>query len=182
MDKITLEPVTLRYAEEIQRLASHPLIVETTALPSPYPEEGARSWIEQVLEPRRNAGQEYAYAIIREDGTFLGVCGFNNIPVDKARVEIGYWIGVPYWGHGYATEACRHAVDLAFTTMEFQSLYAPILARNRASQRVLEKLGFRHMRTYTNTMYAKWSKYEILVEFSLTRHEWMTTATGSQRP
>ena len=177
MDKISLEPVTLRHAEDIQRLASDPLIVETTALPSPYPANGARTWIEELLEPRRKNGQEFAYAVKREDGMFLGVCGFNRVPVDKARVEIGYWIGVPYWGRGYATEACRQALNLAFSTMGFQSLYAPILARNKASQRVLEKLGFRHIRTYPNTVYAKWPKEEVLVEYALSRDEWVVLHT-----
>lgn len=172
----------MRHADAIQRLATDPLILETTALPSPYPADGARVWIEQMLEPRRRAGREFAYAIIREDRTLVGVCGFNNVPDDKERVEIGYWVGVPFWGKGYATQAIRQLVGIGFTGLGFQSLYAPILQRNRASQRVVGKLGFHHSRTYHNTLYPKWPEQEILVEYTLNRTEWSTSAPNPLQP
>jgi RimJ/RimL family protein N-acetyltransferase len=173
MSLITIEPVSVKHAPAIQRLAAHPLVVETTALPSPYPADGALSWIEQVLGPRRLEGREFAYAIMVGNDTLVGCCGFNNVPSDKVRVEIGYWVGVPYWGKGYATAGVSMALAIGFDEMKFKCIFAPILEHNRASQRVVEKLGFRHVRTYHNTYYPKWGEEEVLVEYELTADEWV---------
>jgi RimJ/RimL family protein N-acetyltransferase len=56
--------------------------------------------------------------------------------------EIGYWLGVPYWGQGYATEAVRALIDHAFTELALERLEAGARVSNPASRRVLEKCGF----------------------------------------
>ncbi len=171
MPLITIEPVHVTYAPAIQRLASHPLVVDTTALPSPYPEDGALSWIEQVLDPRRLEGREFAYAIKGGNETLVGCCSFNNVPSDKARVEIGSWRG--YRNKGYATAGVGLALAIGFDEMKFKCIFAPTLERNRASQRVVGKLGFRHGRIYHNTLYPKWGEEEVLVEYELRAEEWV---------
>jgi RimJ/RimL family protein N-acetyltransferase len=63
------------------------------------------------------------------------------VPQEPAA-ELGYWLGVPYWGNGYATEALHAVVDYAFTDLEHDSLQAGARVTNPASRRVLEKCGF----------------------------------------
>ena len=74
------------------------------------------------------------------DGTLIGGCGVGKLfGVDP---EIGYWLGVPYWGNGYATEAARAVIDHAFTALGIDKLEAGARVSNPASRRVLEKCGF----------------------------------------
>ena len=68
-----------------------------------------------------------------------GSCGLGRRP--SGAVEMGYWIGRPYWGRGYATEACTALVDIA-RTLGLGSLEGSHFVDNPASARVLEKLGF----------------------------------------
>jgi RimJ/RimL family protein N-acetyltransferase len=56
--------------------------------------------------------------------------------------EIGYWLGVPFWGNGYATEMARALIDHAFGDRGHDVLVAGARVSNPASRRVLEKCGF----------------------------------------
>jgi RimJ/RimL family protein N-acetyltransferase len=76
----------------------------------------------------------------RGDGAVLGGGGIANL--DGERPEIGYWLGVPFWGKGYATEAARALIDHAFGDLGHRVLLGRARVSNPASRRVLEKCGF----------------------------------------
>jgi RimJ/RimL family protein N-acetyltransferase len=65
-----------------------------------------------------------------------------------SRAEIGYWIGLPYWGQGYTSEAARHMVDYGFAERGLNKVYATYFVLNPASRRVMEKAGM----TYEGTL------------------------------
>jgi RimJ/RimL family protein N-acetyltransferase len=69
----------------------------------------------------------------------VGSCGLGRRP--SGSVELGYWIATPFWGRGFATEACIALVDIA-RTLGLGSLEGSHFIDNPASARVLEKLGF----------------------------------------
>jgi RimJ/RimL family protein N-acetyltransferase len=69
----------------------------------------------------------------------VGSCGLGRRP--SGAVEMGYWIARPFWGHGFATEACAALIDIA-RTLGLESLEGSHFIDNPASARVLEKLGF----------------------------------------
>ena len=69
----------------------------------------------------------------------VGACGLGRRA--SGAVELGYWIGRPFWGRGYATEACSALVDIA-RTLGLGQLEASHFIDNPVSARVLEKLGF----------------------------------------
>ena len=109
-------------------------------VPHPYREADGVRWIADNRDKLAN-GTDYAFALIRKnDEAFVGVCG-----VHPARdFEFGYWIGEPYWGNGYATEAGRRVVSFAFAELGAPILRARFVIDNPASGRVLTKLGFVH--------------------------------------
>jgi hypothetical protein len=90
----------------VARLAGDRLIAETTlTIPHPYPPGAAGRG---SPPPRGGGARQRAPASPGrcEDGALLGAIGLGVEP-EHGRAEIGYWIGVPYWGSGYATEATR---------------------------------------------------------------------------
>jgi RimJ/RimL family protein N-acetyltransferase len=72
----------------------------------------------------------------------IGACGLGRRP--SGAVEMGYWIARPFWGRGYATEACGALIDIA-RTLGLDSLEASHFIDNPASARVLDKLGFQSL-------------------------------------
>jgi len=78
---------------------------------------------------------------LRETGAYLGFCGLRCDP-DTLEVDLGFRIARPYWGQGYATEAARLSIDLAFSEYGLESVVARAMPRNAASHRVIEKCGF----------------------------------------
>lgn len=137
---IRTERLVLRSLEDrditvIARLAGDWDVASMTArVPYPYTQDDARQWLDH-LEPG-----EVVYAIDRE-GEMIGLTGFLPSE-DGASAEIGYWIGKPFWGHGYATEAATALIRRCFAQTNFTHLTCCHFTDNPASGRVVEKLGF----------------------------------------
>ncbi len=167
---LTLVPVGLEHAERIQALASHPEIVATTRLPDPYPADGALEFLRYVM-PRHAEGSEYAFAVIDERVGLVGTCGLHHVVRERGEAELGFWVGRPYWGRGFASAAARLGVALAFGALGFDRLVAHALSDNVASRRVLERAGFTLDRYDTHRL-PKWPVERELALYQLTRAGW----------
>ena len=111
-------------------------IAENTArIPYPYRVTDAEKFIGGA-----NKNGEAAFLITLRDRTVVGACGIMFHHDDAP--ELGYWLGVPYWNQGYATEALHALIDYAFTDLAHETLQAGARVTNPASRRVLEKCGF----------------------------------------
>jgi RimJ/RimL family protein N-acetyltransferase len=134
-ERLVLRAPLREDVEAIARLAGDRRIaVNTARLPHPYGIADAEHFIAAV---NRQEGE--ATFVIGLDGIPIGACGID--PREGAP-EIGYWLGVPYWGRGYATEAVRAVIDHAFDGLGHEALQAGARVSNPASRRVLEKCGF----------------------------------------
>lgn len=135
--RLVLRAPRLEDAKAIAALASDRRIAENTRrIPHPYTRVDAEDFIASV-----NTGRgEEAFVVTLADGTLIGACGLTLI--DGPAPELGYWIGVPHWGRGYATEAVRAVIDYAFTDLDHEALQAGARVINPASRRLLEKCGF----------------------------------------
>lgn len=107
-------------------------------MPHPYGEAEARSFL--AMANARQSGAAYALTLAGT-GTFVGCAGLN---VTDRGLELGYWIGEPYWRRGYATEAAHALVDLAFRVTGIQVLQASTRVINPSSRRVIHKCGFQY--------------------------------------
>jgi RimJ/RimL family protein N-acetyltransferase len=134
--RLALRAARLEDAKAVAALANDRRIAENTArIPHPYKLADAEQFIVGA-----NKKGEAAYLITLRDGTIIGACGlmfhYDDTP------EIGYWLGVPYWNMGYATEALHALIDYAFTDLAHDAVQAGARVTNPASRRVLEKCGF----------------------------------------
>jgi [ribosomal protein S5]-alanine N-acetyltransferase len=170
---VRLEPIALAHAAAVQALAADPLIAATSNVPHPYPVDGATTWIRYTMA-QRELGHELNFAVIGPGGSgeLVGVCGVLNIAGTPRRGELGYWIGVPYWNRGYASDAARQLVRAVFEEHGIDELYSSCLVRNLASFRVLEKTGFRHV-GYGSHPDSKWGPDDRFAMFELRRDEWV---------
>lgn len=101
------------------------------------------------LEWRLKHWREHGFgmwAIVeKESGEPLGFAGLVYLE-DTSEVQVGYFLGRPAWGQGYATEAGKAAVRYGFEVLGLPRIVAVARPENEASQRVLAKLGLRHLR------------------------------------
>lgn len=113
----------------------------TSFIPHPYTEDDAQSFIARA-DMTRAQGTGFVFAIAgKPGGEFLGGCGLHLR--EGGLFELGYWLGKPYWGRGYATEAARKMASFAFHALKSTKIAAGYFHDNLASGRVLEKLGFK---------------------------------------
>jgi RimJ/RimL family protein N-acetyltransferase len=119
----------------IATLANDRRIAANTArIPHPYAIEDAEQFIAAV-----NKREGEACFVITFDGAMVGMC---SVDLREDGPELGYWLGVAYWGRGFATEAVRALIDYAFGDLEHDTLISGARVNNPASRRVLEKCGF----------------------------------------
>ena len=142
-ERLVLRPFTLSDAEDVQRLAGAEEIADTTLnIPHPYADGLAEAWIESHADAFRER-ERLALAITDSSAVLVGAISLR-LELGHGRAELGYWIGLPYWGRGYATEAVGVMVGYGFKELGLNRIHAHHLARNPASGRVLEKAGFTH--------------------------------------
>ena len=141
-ERLVLRQLTLGDAKAFSELASDYDIAKMTgSLPHPMPLFSAEFKI-MYLRRQKQRNLAYPYAITQDGGELMGVMDlFRNAP--DAVLEIGYWIGKPYWGQGLSTEAAQAILQEARKTLGVKALKAGVFADNPASLRVLEKLGFK---------------------------------------
>lgn len=167
---VRLVPVALEHAPALQPLLEHPGVAEMTPLPHPYPPDGAREYVAGLLAGWA-AGTRRDYVILGEDDRPVGVVLIKEIDAERRAGELGYWLGVPYWGRGYATAAATAAIALAFGELGLERLTANCLLTNAASLRVLEKLGFVREREDPWEL-PKWAEPRMGVILALAREDW----------
>jgi RimJ/RimL family protein N-acetyltransferase len=134
--RLAMRAPRLEDAKTVAALANDRRIAENVArIPHPYQVSDAEGFVAGANKP----GGECVFLITLRNGTVIGACG---IMTHENAPELGYWLGVPYWGKGYATEALHALIDYAFTDLGHEALQAGARVTNPASRRVLEKCGF----------------------------------------
>ncbi len=178
--QMTTDRLTLRWlipddAQRLTELASNWNVARMLArLPYPYPENGAEDWLATHADMRtRGHGSPYAITLA---GTLIGVVGVERM--DDGRVELGYWLGEPYWGHSYATEAAKAATHIGFADLGVGTLTSGHFEENAASGRVLQKCGFRYTGTSMRPCLAR-GEDMASVDLAMTRDAWLAGLVAS---
>ena len=136
--RLLLRPGFPEDAPALVRAISDKMIARNLAVvPWPYTLRDAEAFIASPREPVLPSFLIFE----RTEGEprLVGSCGLGRRP--SGAVEMGYWIARPYWGLGFATEACGALIEIA-RALGLDSLEGAHFIDNPASARVLEKLGF----------------------------------------
>ena len=138
----------------------------TGSIPHPYPPGAAEAFIEGTLNGRRGRDTWAIDATPVGGEEFVGVIGYQPEPQ-----ELGYWVGPPFWGVGYATEAVTAVVRHLFETAAPDHIFARVNDDNPASAAILTKAGFRETGKATSFSIVRGEEVSQRV-FRLERADW----------
>jgi ribosomal-protein-alanine N-acetyltransferase len=87
--------------------------------------------------------------VLKDENRYIGYCGLSSHTGDDGRrcVNVAYYLARPYWGRGLATEACNAFIEVAFSKLRLKTIGADVEKGNNASEHILQKLGFRFVRS-----------------------------------
>lgn len=175
---VRLEPLAPGHAAALQPLLEDPAIALTTPFPHPYPTDGAREYVRDAMA-RWLQGTKYVFAVCDPRGEPLGMALLKDVDHGKGEAELGYWIGRPHWGRGYATAAARETLDYGFGTLGLTTVFAVSLEANPASLRVLAKLGFVEVGRSPQSL-PKWPEPQMSVTLRLDRLAWPARSSSDR--
>lgn len=172
--RLLLRPWQAADAAQLYRLAREPDVGPRAGWPPHTSEEDSLNIIGGVL------GAPETYAIVKKGcGLPVGSIGLQkpdvrleDLPEDARQLELGYWVGKPYWGRGYAPEAARALLERGFTALDCAAIWCAHYDFNSQSRRVIEKCGF-HDQLRKETTDLLGVVHDTLF-YVLTREEWQT--------
>lgn len=167
-DDLRLRPLSQNDAEDLQKIADNKNIWRWVQdrFPHPYSLQDARNYIEQS----GNSDDEFIRAIEFEQKV-VGVIGLKKKNgLYRFSAEMGYWIGEPYWNMGFATQAVKAMLSIAFDSWNLMRVYAFTMQGNDSSQRVLEKSEFTYEGVRRKAAY-KDGKFHDELLFSILKDE-----------
>ncbi len=146
--RLILRPWKETDAQNLYEYAKDPLVGPSAGWPVHTSVENSRQIIRDVLA----ADETYAVAMKSNPDIAIGSVGLmigdkSNLDISADEAEIGYWIGVPYWGQGLIPEAARELMRYAFEELGMVTLWCGYFDGNEKSKRVGEKCGFQFHHT-----------------------------------
>lgn len=170
--RLILRPWEEDDAEDLYQYAKNPLVGPAAGWPPHSSVENSRDIIRGVLsEP-----ETYA-VVLKESQKPIGSVGimigsYSNLEISDEEGEIGYWIGVPYWGQGLIPEAVQELIRYGFEELNLKTLWCAYFDGNEKSHRVQEKCGFRYHHTNENVLWRPMNERKTEHVTCLPRERW----------
>lgn len=170
--RLILRPWEERDAESLYEYAKDPQVGPAAGWPVHTSVENSREIIKTAL----SANDTYAVTIKGQDravgSASIMMAGEGNIDIPQGEAEIGYWIGVPYWGQGLIPEAVEALLDRCFTQLGCSRVWCGYFEGNEKSRRCMEKCGFQYHHTNYHVNYP--ARQDVTEHFTLlTREQWL---------
>jgi RimJ/RimL family protein N-acetyltransferase len=187
--RIETERLLIRCYEPADALKMHVAITSSLAhlrpwIPWARQEPKDPEWMESFVRMFRgqfDLGQDAVYGIFdKSDKEQIGGTGLHN-RIGKDAREIGYWINVKHINHGYATEAVRALIKIAFEIEQLSRLEIRCAPDNMASRRIPLRLGFRHEMTLRNNSTDGDGKPADTMIWAMSRQEYEASGLGDIR-
>jgi [ribosomal protein S5]-alanine N-acetyltransferase len=152
--------------ELVPLIGAREVAATTGRIAHPYTAEHAKQFLARIeVDP------EVRMAVtLRTDGRLIGGVGLRLVEQHQ-HAELGYWIGVPYWRNGYATEAAHEMLRYGFEVLQLHRISASYFKGNEVSGRILAKLGMRYEGCQREHV-CKWGQFIDLELYGLLRQEW----------
>jgi RimJ/RimL family protein N-acetyltransferase len=125
---------------QLNAMFDDPDVLAGLLVTMPQSTEGFREW---MAASRGRENQEVFAIETLDDRRAVGICGLEDVDARARAASFGIWIGKPYWGRGYGTDATRTACRFGFRYMNLQRIRLSVYATNEKAERVYERVGFR---------------------------------------
>ena len=169
-ERLVLRPFQISAAARVKALAAAPEIYRMTLnIPHPYEDGMAEKWIATHASQFYEGSGVNLAVTLKADGILIGAIGLDATPRHQ-RAELGYWIGVPYWGNGYCTEAAVAVVRYGFTVMNYHKITSSHMEGNPASGRVMQKAGMRREGALVDEV-VKDGRYHTMIVYGIINSE-----------
>jgi ribosomal-protein-alanine N-acetyltransferase len=170
--RLRLRPFDLADAPALFKIASNPAVTRFTIWDAHRTIDNSREYISERALPRYLEGTPGPVAIVlKNSGELIGAVGGQWGTRENRCIDFGYWLGKPFWGHGFATEAARPFVEHLFANYPVERVQAHFLEGNTASGRVLEKIGLRLEGVRRRALYQR-DRFWDLHCYAVLRDEW----------
>lgn len=169
-ERLILRPWEEADAEECYQYARDPRVGPIAGWPVHTSVENSRQIIRDVLM----ISETYAI-VLKETGLPIGSIGLhrNDLAERNDELELGYWLGVPYWGQGIVPEAAKELLRYAFEDLKLARVWCGYFDGNEQSKRVQEKLGFRYLWTTEDVPVTQLGETRKGHANLLTKEEWV---------
>ena len=174
-ERLILRPWEDTDAEECYKYAKDPAVGPPAGWPAHTDIENTRQVIRDIL-----AVPETFAVVLKETGLPVGSVGLHfhsDLAEKEDEAELGYWLGIPYWGRGLIPEASREMLRHAFEDLGLHHVWCGHYDGNEKSKCVQEKLGFRYVRTTEDAPVVQLGITRRGIVRCMTREEW-TAACG----
>lgn len=174
-ERLILRPWLESDAEELYKYAQDPQVGPIAGWPPHQSVEESLDIIRTVFSVPET------YAIVSKETSLpIGCIGLKmgdatDMTERADECELGYWVGVPYWGQGLATEAAKAMIRHAFENCGMTKVWCGYYDGNNRSKRVQEKCGFIYQRTSDNLDVPLMHEKRKGHVSSITKDEWKTT-------
>ena len=165
--RLRLRPYTEADIPELLPLIGTREVAATTLrIAHPYTEQDAKAFLQLAKDPDKL----WLAITLRSDARQIGGIGLR-VENQHQHAELGYWLGAPFWGHGYATEAAREILRYGFETLALHRIFASHFKHNPASGRVLKKIGMKYEGCQREHL-LKWDRFVDSELYGILRREW----------
>ena len=171
-ERLIIRPWEEADAEECYKYAKDPRVGPPAGWPAHTSVENTREVIRKFL-----MGPDSFAIVLKETGLPIGSIGLhrNDLASGDDESELDYWIGVPYWGQGFAPEASREMLRYAFEDLGLARVWCGYYEGNEKSKRVQEKLGFKHQWVNEKAPVPQMGETRVGHVNLMTREDWEKT-------
>jgi RimJ/RimL family protein N-acetyltransferase len=171
-ERLILRPWKEDDAESLYKYAKDPKVGPIAGWPVHTSVDNSREIIKEVL-----LVDETFAVCLKEDNVAIGSIGLfspaqSHTAISDDEIEIGYWIGVPFWGNGYIPEAVRVLQRHAFEDLGCSAMWCGYYDGNEKSKRCMEKCGFVYHHTEENKPCALMGDVRTEHFSYLTKQQW----------
>lgn len=143
--RVFLRPFTSDDLDEFALMGRDPDVMRYIGNGKPQPREQTLARLNAIFEHRNQHNFGLWAAIDKASEAWMGFCGLQFLD-NTSEVEVGYRLAKRFWGMGLASEAAKASLRYGFEELGLEQIVAVVQPENVASQRVLEKIGLKHVK------------------------------------
>ncbi len=173
-ERLHLRPLVETDIPNVQKYFAHWGVIRhlINTVPWPYPDDGAKDFYHSVVAPNQGKDRWFWAINTKENPDYMiGQVELRYYPINE-HSNRGFWLGLPYHGKGYMTEAATAVTDFAFSSLGFEQLCTTSAVSNPASRRVKEKQGMRFVKTKKGALPTGGGD-QMEDVFIMTRDDWL---------